>query len=136
MRTLIKDRRGTATFEFVLVAPLIVMIVFAAFGFGNVAQQQIALQSAVKVGGEYARFYPADTNGIQNATKAALPSSMSLNSGSPTVTSACATGTLAGGNCTPPIFVTISATMPSTTITLPFWTGTFANAATYEIRVQ
>jgi Flp pilus assembly protein TadG len=140
----LRDQRGAATLEFMLIASALFTLLFAVAGFGDVTQRNIRLQSAVRAGGEYARFFPTDTTGIQNAVANALPSGTL--SGTPTVTcycnvagvststscSAIATGT----TCNFPFFVKVSASMPASAITTPYWSGSFNNTASHEVRIQ
>jgi Flp pilus assembly protein TadG len=139
----LRDQRGVAAIEFLLIASVLFTLLLVAAGFGNVAQRQIAIQSAVRAGGEYARFFPTDSTGIQNAVTKALPSGWTLiGTGEPTVTCSCndvattcsdiATGT----TCAPPFLITISASMAASSVTTPIWSGSFTNSATYEVRIQ
>jgi hypothetical protein len=124
-----------------LIALALFTLLLAAAGFGDVTQRQIAIQSAVRAGGEYARFFPTDSAGIQNAVTNALPSGYSL-TGTPAVTCSCAgAGTscsaiATGATCAAPFLVNISASMPASSITTPFWSQSFNNSASYEVRIQ
>jgi Flp pilus assembly protein TadG len=137
----LRDQRGTAALEFMLIALALFTMLFAVAGFGDVTQRQIAMQSAVRSGGEYARFFPTDQTGIQNAVTNALPSGWTL-SGPPIVTCSCAgattscSGIATGTTCNPPFLVRVSANMPPSAITTPLWSGSFNNSASYEVRVQ
>jgi Flp pilus assembly protein TadG len=137
----LRDQRGVAAIEFMLIALALFTLLLAAAGFGDVTQRQIAIQSAVRAGGEYARFFPTDSSGIQNAVTNALPSGYSL-TGSPTVTCSCnGAGTscsaiATGATCTAPFLINISASMPASSITTPFWSQSFNNSASYEVRIQ
>ena len=137
----LRDQRGTASLEFMLIAFALFTLLLAVAGFGDVTQRQIAIQSAVRAGGEYARFFPTDQTGIQNAVMNALPSGWTL-SGAPTVTCSCAgattscSGIATGTTCNPPFLVKVSASMPSSSIITPLWSGSFNNSASYEVRVQ
>jgi Flp pilus assembly protein TadG len=140
-RRFLRDRRGTAAIEFILVALVLFTLLLAVAGFGNVAQRQIAIQTAVRAGGEYARFFPTDSSGIQTAITNALPSGWSL-SGTPTVTCSCAgaatscSGIATGTTCNPPFLVNVSASMPATSVVTPLWSQSFNNSASYEVRIQ
>jgi Flp pilus assembly protein TadG len=140
-RNFLRDQRGVAAFEFILIGFVLITVLFAAAGFGNVAQQQIAIQTAVRAGGEYARFFPTDSTGIENAVTNALPSGLTL-SGTPTVTCSCAgaatdcSAIATGTTCTAPFLVNISASMASSSIITPLWSGSFNNSASYEVRIQ
>src|SRR5262245_51664806 len=137
----LRDQRGTAALEFMLIALTLITLLLAVAGFGDVTQQQIALQSAVRAGGEYARFFPTDQTGTQNAVTNALPSGWTL-SGAPTVTCSCAgattscSGIATGTPCPAPFLVKVSASMPDSSIITPLWSGSFNNSASYEVRVQ
>src|SRR5258705_415632 len=122
----LRDQRGAAALEFMVIAPLaLVTLLLAVFGFGDVTQRQVAIQSAVRAGGEYARFFPTDQTGIKNAVTNALPSGWTL-SAAPTVTCSCAgvttlcSGIATGTTCNPPFLITVSADMADSTITTPF----------------
>ena len=137
----LRDRRGTAAIEFMLIALALFTLLLAVAGFGDVTQRQVAIQTAVRAGGEYARFFPTDPTGIQNVVTKALPSGWAL-SGAPTVTCSCAgaatscSGIATGTTCNPPFLVNISASMAASKVTTPFWSGSFNNSATYEVRIQ
>jgi len=137
----LRDQRGVAAIEFLLIASVLFTLLLVAAGFGNVAHRQIAIQSAVRAGGEYARFFPTDSTGIQNAVTDALPSGWTL-SAKPTVTCSCAgaatscSGIATGTTCNAPFLVNISASMPASSITTPIWSRSFNNSASYEVRIQ
>jgi len=137
----LRDQRGTAALEFMLIALTLLTLVFAVAGFGDVTQRQIAIQSAVRAGGEYARFFPTDETGIRSAITNALPSGWTL-SGAPTVTCTCkgaptsCSGIATGTTCNPPFLVNVSASMPGSSIITPLWSGSFNNSASYEVRIQ
>src|SRR5438105_8779248 len=95
---ILRDQRGAAALEFMLIASGLITLLFAVAGFGDVTQRQIAIQSAVRAGGEYARFFPTDQTGIQTAITNALPSGWTLSAG-PTVTCSCAGGAFSTPVC-------------------------------------
>src|SRR5689334_22624321 len=82
MNRLIRDCRGVAAIEFVLVAGVMIMALGAVLGFATVAMQQIALEGALKAGGDYLRSYPttATTTQLQTLMRNSLPA------GAPTLT--------------------------------------------------
>ena len=137
----LRDQRGVAALEFMLIALGLLTLIFAVWGFGDVTQRQVALHSAVRAGGEYARFFPTDTTGIQNAVTNALPSGLTL-SATPTVTCSCngtttsCSGIATGTTCTAPFLIKISGSMPASSITTPLWSHSFNNSALYEVRIQ
>jgi TadE-like protein len=59
--------RGSVAVEFALVAPAILVIAAGIVDFGLLTTKAAALAGATRIGGEYARLHPADTDGIQNA---------------------------------------------------------------------
>jgi Flp pilus assembly protein TadG len=142
----IRDQRGTAALEFVLITLALLTVVFAVAGFGDVAQRQIGIQSAVRAGGEYARFFPTDQAGIQNAVTNALPTGTGWTlSAGPTVTCSCAGGGFSPSLCTSiangtlcgvPFLINVSASLPVSTVRTPLWSGSFNNSASYEVRIQ
>jgi Flp pilus assembly protein TadG len=138
------DRRGVAALEFAIIALVLVTLVLGAFDFGNAAQQQVQLQEAVRAGGAYAATYPTDPTGIQNVVTNSLPTGWQLSS-SPTVSCSCldsSTGATSSTICTAPNcstdakIITITATMPYTTLTSLFARAIVANTATYVVRYQ
>jgi Flp pilus assembly protein TadG len=139
----LRDQRGAVALEFIIIAVLVLVpLLFAVVEVGGVTQRQTALQSAVRAGGEYARFFPTDSNGIQNTVTNALPTGLSL-SGTPTVACSCnGTATLCsaiatGATCAPPFLIQISASMPASVISVPpYWSQSFSNSVRYEIRVK
>lgn len=112
------DRRGVSAIEFAMVAPVAVTAMLAAFDLGNAAQQQIALQEAVRTGGQYAVNFPTNPSAVQTAVVSALPSGWALSNpgGVPVVTCSCGTyGNYSDcssppSTCTSPMTVTITAT--------------------------
>ena len=141
LHKLLRDQRGAAAIEFILIALALFTLLLAVAGFGDVTQRQVAIQTAVRAGGEYARFFPTDPTGIQTAVTNALPSGWTL-SGVPTVTCSCAgattscSGIATGTTCNPPFLVNISASMAASKVTTLLWSGSFNNTASYEVRIQ
>jgi Flp pilus assembly protein TadG len=141
------DRRGVSAIEFAVIASVIVTLMFGAFDLGNAAQQQIALQEAVRTGGQYAIHFPTNPTDIQKAVTNALPSGWTLSNanGVPVVTCSCLeNGTTTTytdcsnppSNCTSPMLVTISAQMAYKALT-PIGAALPKNlAATYVARFQ
>src|SRR5690242_2611612 len=83
------DQDGVSALEFSIIATFMIALMFGAFDIGNAAQQQIALQEAVRSGGEFARFFPTNQTGIQNAVLNALPGGWTITGGNPTVSCTC-----------------------------------------------
>lgn len=142
LRRLRRDRRGVSALEFAVIAPVMVTVMLAAFDFGNAAQQQIALQEAVRSGAAYAQYFPTDKVGIRGAVTGAMPDGWSL-SDVPVVSCTCNGGAAFScdnppANCPPPLMLTISATMPYTPISALFPTlnGSSVITANYVVRVQ
>jgi Flp pilus assembly protein TadG len=141
VRRLQHDRRGVAALEFSIIGLLMVTFMLAAYDLGNAAQQQVALQQAVRTGGQYALSYPTNPTGVRTAVLRALPASWTLSDpgGVPSVTCTCAGATVScssPGNCTPPFLVTITATMPYQALTPLFAAAIPFNRATYVTRIQ
>ncbi|MGF6313513.1 Flp pilus assembly protein TadG [Bradyrhizobium sp. i1.8.4] len=138
----LRDQRGAAALEFIIIAVFVLVpLLFAVVEVGDVTQRQTAMQSAVRAGGEYARFFPTDSNGIQNTVTNALPSGLSL-SGTPTVACSCAgtatscSAIATGATCNTPFLIKISANMPASSIITPWWSQSFSNSVSHEIRVK
>lgn len=140
-RSFLENQRGVAAFEFILIAAMVFTLALAGVGIGDVAQRNIAIHTAVRAGGEYARFFPTDQTGIQSAITSALPSGWTL-SGTPTVTCSCVgvttscSGIATGTTCNPPFLVKVSASMPASSMNALVWLGSFNNRASYEVRIQ
>ena len=139
LRRLWRDRRGVAALEFAVIGLVMVTVMLAAYDFGSAAQEQIALQEAVKAGAAYAQYFPTDPTGIKNAVTNALPRHWTLSAG-PTVTCSCKgavyTCSTPPATCPLPVTVSISATMPYTSISALFAGVIPNNKANYEVRVQ
>jgi Flp pilus assembly protein TadG len=117
-----RDRRAVSAIEFAMIAPIIVMLMLGAYDLGNAAQQQIALQQAVRTGGQYAMHFPTYLKPLQSVVQDALPTGLTLKA-PPVATCSC------GGvgydcstpplTCTPPMpmLVTITAQMDYNALT-------------------
>jgi Flp pilus assembly protein TadG len=144
LRLLCRDQRGVSAIEFAIIAPIIVTLMLGAYDFGNAAQQQVALQEAVRAGGQYATHFPTNPIAVQTVVKSALPAGWTLANpnGNPVVACSCTgvTGTFDCSSppsaCTPPMLVSITATMAYTALTPMFATAISSNTATYVTRFQ
>ena len=87
--------RGTAVVEMALTAPLLMIVVIGAGGYGVLAYQQSALVAAARAGAEYARVNLTAT-GATTTPYAALPTGATLSN--PLVLCSCFTP---GGSVTP-----------------------------------
>ena len=58
---------GSVATEFALVAPMILVITAGTVDLGVLTTRVTALAGAARIGAEYARVYPDDTTGIENA---------------------------------------------------------------------
>ena len=106
------------------------MLMLGAYDIGNAVQRQIALQEAVRSGGEYAVHFPTNPTAVKAAVMSALPAGWTLTNpgGVPVVTCSCtnANGTTTSFDCTTtppcgaPMMVSITATMAYTTVTSLF----------------
>jgi Flp pilus assembly protein TadG len=130
--------------EFAIIASITVSLLFGAYDLGNAAQQQIALQEAVRTGGQYAIHFPTNPGAVQTAVIGALPAGWTLSNpgGVPVVTCSCGTaGAYADcanppSTCTAPMLVTINAQMAYTALT-PVGAALPANlTATYVTQFQ
>ena len=152
---MLRDQRGVATLEFVVIAMVLFAIMFAAFDFANLAQRQIALQGALRSGGEFARYFPTSpgANGggsppctetagtprtVRCAVLNALPSGFTLTGLTMSCTCAgVAVACTAPGTCTPPFLMKLQASLPSVSIMTPLWTGgAVTQSGSYEVRIQ
>jgi Flp pilus assembly protein TadG len=92
------DRRGVAAAEFAMVATVMLLFVLAIVDIGGSIQQRLVLQQAVRAAGQYAQSFPTQTDGIQKAVQAALPSgwlssvTMSCQDAASSQTSDCSSG--------------------------------------------
>jgi Flp pilus assembly protein TadG len=144
IRRFCRNRRGVSAIEFAIIASILVTLMFGAYDLGNAAQQQIALQEAVRTGGQYALHFPTNPAAVQSAVTSALPAGWALSNpgGVPVVTCSCGkAGTYNDcsappANCTAPMLVTINAQMAYTALT-PVGAALPANlTATYVTRFQ
>src|SRR3954468_7382962 len=102
-----RDQRGVSAIEFAMIAPIILMLMLGAYDIGNAVKRQIALQEAVRSGGEYAVHFPTNPTAVKAAVMSALPAGWTLTGpgGVPVVTCSCtnANGTTTSFDCaTPP----------------------------------
>ncbi len=145
-----RDRRGVAALEMSVIGMMMVSLMLAAYVLGNAAQQEVALQQAVRTAGEYAITNPSDVTGMQNVVVGALPAGWHLSS-TPAVACYCldtttgSTSALNGcdatsqatcmGN-TPGVLVSISATLPIQFMSGLSSTLLSSTTATYAVRVH
>ena len=114
-------RRGVAALEFAVIAPTMAIALTGLIDLGNIAQQRIQLQEAVRAGGSYALSNPSNTAGMTTAIKNAMPAGLSASAAvaAPTYTCVCKSGTGCGGGatiCTNGAilegYITLSVTLP------------------------
>jgi TadE-like protein len=72
------DDNGSVTTEFVLLAPIIILIAAGIVDFGTLATKSAGLAATTRIGAQYARVHPVDTNGIQNSMQSAMSFASSL----------------------------------------------------------
>jgi hypothetical protein len=62
---------GSVAAEFALVAPMILVIAAGIIDFGMLATKSDDLAATTRIGAEYARVHPLETDGIQNSMRSA-----------------------------------------------------------------
>ena len=67
-----RNHNGSVAAEFALMAPIIVVIAAGIADFGMLATKSVGLVATARIGAAYARSYPDDTSGIQNAMQKAM----------------------------------------------------------------
>ena len=63
---------GSVAAEFALVAPVVILIAIGVADFGMLAARSAALAATTRIGAEFARLHPLDTNGIRNSMQGAM----------------------------------------------------------------
>ena len=71
-RTGLPSGAGSVTAEFALVAPVVILIAIGVADFGMLAARSAALAATTRIGAEFARLHPLDTNGIRNSMQGAM----------------------------------------------------------------
>ena len=66
------NQNGSVAAEFALMAPIIVLIATGIADFGMLATKSAALAATARIGADYARTYPDDTSGMQQAMQNAM----------------------------------------------------------------
>jgi Flp pilus assembly protein TadG len=116
IRRCLTDRRAGALIETVIVTPVLVLLLLALFDLGNLIQQKIWLEQAVRAGGITALGQPENQTTIDAAVTAASWSGVT----------ATAVATCGDGTCTSaaplPILVTITASAAFSALILPITT--------------
>jgi hypothetical protein len=143
LRWLKRDRRGIASIEFAIVSGVLLTIVLAICDIGNMVQERMVMQRALRAGGLYARSFPTQTDGIVQAMQASLRASWPNDWSSvvidpPESSYACmgsSVPVIDPGNCDgiPRYYVRLNVTRPYTPFLLSFITG---NSVSYVVRVQ
>lgn len=140
---LLHDRKGVAALEFSVIASFMITLMMGAYELGNAAQQQVALQSAVRAGAAYAATHPTDTTGIITVVTNALPG-WTFSAG-PSIACGClntATGATSTTPCSAPVCttdaktVTVSASTAYASLTSLFANAIPSNTASYVVRFQ
>ena len=141
-----RDRRGTSAMEFATIGTLMAGAFIALVDLGNVAQQRIQLQEAVRAGGSFAAVNPTNSTGIVAAVKNAVPSGWSTNMSVPVPTTTCicwnsatstesscaGSGTACGTGLTVRRYISVSASVPYSAL----MSGITSNTATYMARYE
>ena len=142
----IRDRRGTSAIEFATIGTLMAGAFIALVDLGNVAQQRIQLQEAVRAGGSYAAVNPTNSTGIVAAVKNAVPSGwvtkltvptpattcICWNSTTATESSCAGSGSACGSGLTVRRYISVSASVPYSAL----MSGITSNTATYMARYE
>jgi Flp pilus assembly protein TadG len=115
-------RRGVAALEFALIAPVMILLLLAAYDIGNAVDEQMVLQQALRAAGQYAISFPNNNSGILEAIQQGYPKSWT--GVTPNVTEPSGDG--------PPYYVTLQALVTFPSLILPLPTTT----VTYVVRVQ
>jgi Flp pilus assembly protein TadG len=71
-RTVLPNGAGSVAAEFALVAPVVILIAIGIADVGMLAARSAALAATTRIGAEFARRHPLDTNGIQNSMQGAM----------------------------------------------------------------
>lgn len=116
-----RSQSGAAVIEFVIVAPVLLLLMFGLFDIGNAIQQKIWLEQAVRAGGMIALSGSATKTEIENAVQAASWSNVTTTVNQNAV---CADGgtVQSDGTClVGPVYqyVTISSTKKFTSFVVP-----------------
>ncbi len=115
-------RRGIAAAEFALIAPVVILVFLSAYDVGRAMWRTLQLETAARVGAQYAFANPTDSAGIAARVQASLPGWGNLTIASPTmacrcdngVAANCTTGTCPFGAATvaPLAYVSVTVTQP------------------------
>jgi Flp pilus assembly protein TadG len=114
---------GAAVIEFVIVAPVLLLVWFGLFNIGNAIQQKIWLEQAVRAGGIRALSAGDNPNAITKAVQNASWANVSVTT-TVAPTPLCPDGSTlqSNGNCgSGPTFqfITITATVPFVSVGIP-----------------
>jgi Flp pilus assembly protein TadG len=97
-RQTLASRHGIAAAEFALVAPVMILILLSIYDVGRAVWRTTQLETAARVGAQYAFANPTDSAGITSRVQASLPGWTGLTISPTTMACQCDNGTAA--NCT------------------------------------
>ncbi len=122
LRHALAGRYGIAAAEFALVAPVVILIVLSIYDVGRAVWRTTQLETAARIGAQYAFANPTDNAGITSRVQASLsgwtgltisPTSMACQCDNG-VAANCSTGTCPFGAATvsPIGYITVTVTQP------------------------
>ncbi len=122
LRRRLAERRGIAAAEFALLAPVAILVFLSAYDVGRAMWRSQQLETAARVGAQYAFANPTDSAGIASRVQASLPGWTGLTISTPGLAcqcdngaaANCATGTctLNGATVSPIAYLSVTVTQP------------------------
>ena len=144
-RLVLAARRGIAAAEFALLAPVALLLCLSAYDVGQAMWCTLQLETAARIGAQYAFANPTDSAGIATRVRAALPGWSGLTIATPAMACQCDNGTAADcttGTCTlngatvaPLAYISVSVTQPLAFVS-PLTAAAFPALATLRGTVQ
>ena len=133
------SRRGIAAAEVALIAPVVILVFLSVYDVGRAVWRTMQLETAARIGAQYAFANPTDTAGITSRVQASLVGWTGLTIASPTMTCQCDNGTAANcttgtcpfgaGTVSPIGYITVTVTQPLSFIS-PLTAALFPTMAT------
>lgn len=94
----IRQRRGIATAEFAVLAPLLVLILLGSHDIATAVQSSLRLERATQAGAQRALADPSDLGAARAAVLAALPGTTGVEVPTPVLACSCDAAPLTCGN--------------------------------------